>query len=116
MKFHRRATNRGADQVNITLSGGDTVMTWELDQLGIHCEATFTDASTVKIYFKSHESTKYDVLMLQSSMATANGVLNNLMWVPDRPINFTGKDSLAIVFSGVSSGLQWTYNAVIDAK
>lgn len=113
MKMHLRATTRGADQVDISL-GGSTNNTWNLEQILVHCHATFTDPSTFKVYFRCHEGTAYDTMLLQSSVSTVNGVLNDIFWQPDRPINLTGKDRICLVFSGVSSGLPWAYDAVVS--
>jgi len=114
MKTHLRATTRGNDPVTITF-GNSSMQSWDFHQLHIHCQATFTDPSTVTLYFRNHESTVYDSVLLQTSVSTVDGVLNDIFYVPERPISFTGKDKLAIIFTGVSSALQWAYNAVVKS-
>jgi hypothetical protein len=110
--FHLRATARGASEVRISF-GNTTDAEWQLKQLHIHCAVTFTDPSTLYVYYRHHESTVYDSVLLKTSVSTDAGVLNDIVWSPDVPISLLGKDRLSIVFSGTSSAMQWAYNAVI---
>jgi len=112
---HLRATSRGASEVRISF-GNSTSDEWQLKQLHIHCAVTFTDPSTLYVYFRSHEGTAYDSLLLKTSVSTDAGVLNDIVWSPDVPISLLGKDRLAIVFSGTSSAMQWGYNAVVGQR
>jgi len=115
MKVHQRATTRGATPVEISF-GNSSMSRWGLTQLNIHCAVTFTDVCTLDVYIRNHESSAYDSIVLKTTVATAAGVLNDIVWSPEAPLSLTGKDRVAIVFSGASSGMQWAYNAVIDPE
>jgi len=112
-EIHVRSTTRGSTPCHISPCNS-TQNKWRLKQLTIHCEATFTDPSTITIQINNHEGTAYDSILLQTSLATAAGVLNDLVWVPEQPISFVGKDRVAIIFTGVSSALPWAYDAAVE--
>ena len=76
--IHLRATSRGASEVRISF-GNSTSDEWQLKQLHIHCAVTFTDPSTLYVYFRSHEGTAYDSLLLKTSVSTDAGVLNDIV-------------------------------------
>jgi hypothetical protein len=111
-KFNIKTTWRGNDPYSISL-GNDTNFSWEFHQINVHCQATFTDPSTISLQIHHHESSAYNSLLLQTSLSTATGVLQDLLWVPDRPITLFGKDAVIVTFAGVSTALQFGISAVV---
>jgi len=93
--------------------GKSTEMTWSLEQLHIHCHVTMTDVCTLVVKYKSHEATSYDSVIVSATLATVNTILNDFFWIPERPINFCGKDGFSLTMNSASAAAGWGYDAAI---
>ncbi len=111
---HIRSTTRGSGPVIIDPCPGSTQNTWKIRQVLIHCEVTFTDICTVEIQARCHEGSKYDTVFNRATVATAAGVIQDSVWLPNTPHCLVGKDRIAITFGTASALLPWAYDVAIE--
>lgn len=113
--IHVRGTAAGPGPVMINPCAASSNGNWSIRQVLIHCEVTFTDVCTVEIQARCHEGSKYDAVFNRSTVATADGVIQDSVWRPDNPHYLAGKDRIAITFGTASATLPWAYDVLIDA-
>ncbi len=111
---HKRATVHGPGPVSISLAES-TQNVVKIRQVFIHCAVTFTDVCTMSIQLASHEGTAFDCVFKTETVATAAGVLQDVVWLPaDTPPCLVGKDRVLITFGTASAALPWAYDVAIE--
>jgi hypothetical protein len=85
---------------------------WELDQVMLRLATAATAANSFTITKRSKRSSAYDCVILTQAMVGVQDVL----WQPDRPIKFNGKDRLEFSWTNDAAsfktwGLEYVYRA-----
>jgi hypothetical protein len=102
--FHRAT---GAAAIASTLAPGEY---WRLEEIRVHLSAA-GGAGNLTAKIDSGAGAAYDVVILTQDMAA----VTDLVWTPDRPMDFTDTDELDIAWANASTrtyGLEIVYKVM----